>query len=55
SLIIEIETKNIYQDMINNCDLFDFSDYPEEHWVKDENRGDRAIDYAGVRAKCYSV
>ncbi|CAH1770177.1 7781_t:CDS:1, partial [Entrophospora sp. SA101] len=83
SLIIEIETENIYQDMINDCDLFDFSDYPEEHWVvknlpedqwiineegkrvlkntkvigkwKDENGGDRAIGYAGVRAKCYSV
>ncbi|CAG8675223.1 22279_t:CDS:2, partial [Dentiscutata erythropus] len=33
SLIIEIETENIYQDMIDNCDLFDFSDYPEDHWV----------------------
>ncbi|CAJ0908487.1 3672_t:CDS:2, partial [Entrophospora sp. SA101] len=82
SLIIEIETENIYQDMINDCDLFDFSDYPKEHWVvknlpedqwiineegkrvlkntkvigkwKDENGGDRAIGYAGVRAKCYS-
>ncbi|CAG8819657.1 11475_t:CDS:2, partial [Racocetra persica] len=29
----EIEPENIYQDMINDCDLFDFSDYPEEHWV----------------------
>ena len=33
SLIIEIETENIYQDMIDDCDLFDFSDYPEDHWV----------------------
>ncbi|CAG8766433.1 14490_t:CDS:1, partial [Ambispora leptoticha] len=82
SLIIKIETENIYQDMIDDCDLFDFSDYPEDHWVvknlpedqwiinegkrvlkntkvigkwKDENGGDRAIGYAGVRAKCYSV
>ena len=83
SLIIEIETENIYQDMIDDCDLFDFSDYPKDHWVvknlpedqwiineegkrvlkntkvigkwKDENGGDRAIGYAGVRAKCYSV
>ncbi|CAG8573293.1 2982_t:CDS:2, partial [Paraglomus occultum] len=28
-----IETENIYQDMIDDCDLFDFSDYPEDHWV----------------------
>ena len=69
--------------MVDDCDLFDFSDYPEDHWVvknlpedqwiinedgkrvlkntkvigkwKDENGGDRAIGYAGVRAKCYSV
>ncbi|CAG8505798.1 16924_t:CDS:2 [Acaulospora colombiana] len=33
SLIIEIETENIYQDMVDDCDLFDFSDYPEDHWV----------------------
>ncbi|CAG8459009.1 22449_t:CDS:2 [Cetraspora pellucida] len=33
SLIIEIETKNIYQDIIDDCDLFDFSDFPENHWV----------------------
>ncbi|CAG8798789.1 3697_t:CDS:2, partial [Cetraspora pellucida] len=33
SLIIEIETENIYQDMIDDCDLFDFSDYPEDHWI----------------------
>ncbi|CAG8776626.1 699_t:CDS:2, partial [Cetraspora pellucida] len=72
SLIIEIETENIYQDMIDDCDLFDFSDYPEDYWVlknlpedqwiindegkwKDENGGDQAIAYVGVRAKCYSV
>ncbi|CAG8660298.1 24557_t:CDS:10 [Gigaspora margarita] len=29
----EIETENIYQDMIDDCDLFDFSDYPKDHWV----------------------
>ncbi|CAG8540200.1 16128_t:CDS:10 [Cetraspora pellucida] len=55
SLIIEIETKNIYQDMIDNCDLFDFSDYPKDHWWKDENRGNHAIGYAEVYAKCYSI
>ncbi|CAG8453305.1 5640_t:CDS:2 [Paraglomus occultum] len=32
----EIETENIYQDMIDDCDLFDFSDYPEDHWDLDK-------------------
>ena len=30
SLIIEFETENIYQDMIEDCDLFDFSDYSKD-------------------------
>ncbi|CAG8837322.1 1179_t:CDS:2, partial [Racocetra persica] len=64
SLIIEIETENIYQDIITDCDLFDFSDYPKEHWVvknllEDQwiitEEGDKAIGYAKVRAKCYSI
>src|SRR3954451_16275125 len=31
SLIIEIETEDVYADMIEDADLYDFSDYPEEH------------------------
>ncbi|CAG8827171.1 522_t:CDS:2, partial [Dentiscutata erythropus] len=43
-------------DMIDDCDLYNFSDYPEDHWLwKNKNGEDRAIGYAGVRAKCYSV
>ncbi|RGB38846.1 hypothetical protein C1646_755162 [Rhizophagus diaphanus] len=31
SFIIEIETENIYDDMVEDADLYDFSDYPEDH------------------------
>uniref|UniRef100_U9URW3 Uncharacterized protein n=1 Tax=Rhizophagus irregularis (strain DAOM 181602 / DAOM 197198 / MUCL 43194) TaxID=747089 RepID=U9URW3_RHIID len=31
SFIIEIETENVYDDMVEDADLFDFSDYPEDH------------------------
>ncbi|GES92048.1 uncharacterized protein LOC114539624 [Rhizophagus clarus] len=31
SLIIKIETEDVYADMIEDADLYDFSDYPEEH------------------------
>src|SRR6266542_6700103 len=31
SLIIEIETKDVYTDMIEDADFYDFSDYPEKH------------------------
>ncbi|GBC07692.1 hypothetical protein RclHR1_07620010 [Rhizophagus clarus] len=32
---IEIETENIYDDMVEDADLYDFSDYPEDiHYSK---------------------
>ncbi|CAG8796204.1 39888_t:CDS:1, partial [Gigaspora margarita] len=31
SLIIEIETKNIYANMIEDVELYDFSDYSEDY------------------------
>ncbi|GBB97653.1 hypothetical protein RclHR1_30280001 [Rhizophagus clarus] len=31
SLIIKIETEDVYADMIEDADLYDFSDYPEDH------------------------
>ncbi|CAG8839088.1 20269_t:CDS:2, partial [Racocetra persica] len=54
SLIIEIETENIYQDMINDCKRVLKNTKVIGKW-KNENGGDRAIGYTGVRAKCYSV
>jgi hypothetical protein len=33
SLILEISTENVYDDMIDMADHFDFSDYPEDHPV----------------------
>ncbi|PKY46120.1 hypothetical protein RhiirA4_460914 [Rhizophagus irregularis] len=31
SFIIEIETENVYDDMVEDADLYDFGDYPEDH------------------------
>jgi hypothetical protein len=31
SLIIKIETEDVYADMIENADFYDFSDYPENY------------------------
>ena len=31
SLIIEIETEDVYADMVEDANLYDFSDYPEDH------------------------
>jgi len=31
SLLLEIETEVVYEDMKNSIDLYDTSDYPKEH------------------------
>jgi len=31
SLLVEIETEDVYEDMKNNMDLYDTSDYPKDH------------------------
>ena len=31
SFVIEVETDDIYQDMLEDSHLYDFSDYPENH------------------------
>ncbi|CAG8614482.1 5147_t:CDS:2, partial [Ambispora gerdemannii] len=56
SLIIEIEMENIYQDIIDDCDLFDFSNYSKDHWVvKNLPKDQWIINEEGVHAKCYSI
>src|SRR4051794_21562401 len=74
SLIIEIETENVFNDMIEDKELYDFSDYPKDHPVriavgeehiaknkkvigkwKDECNGTVALEFAGIRAKMYSL
>jgi hypothetical protein len=67
SLIMEVETEDFYQDMKENGDWFDTSDYPKDHpcysdankkvpgKMKDELNGELALEFVGVRAKMYSV
>ena len=66
SLMLEIETEDIYRDMRQHKDLFDFSGYPKEHACydptnnkvigkfKDETNGEPIVEFLGLRAKMYS-
>ena len=66
SLMIEIETADIYRDMKQHRDLFDFSGYPKHHFCydptnnkvigkfKDEANGLIIIEFIGLRPKMYS-
>lgn len=67
SLTYHIETHDLYQDMFDNKDLFDFSDYKKNSpfydetnkkvigKFKDESLGIPIKEFVGLRAKCYSV
>jgi len=67
SLLILIETEYVYEDMKNNTDLYDTSDYPKEHplhsntnkkvlgKMKDECAGTPITEYVGLRPKMYSI
>ena len=67
SLLYEIETDDIYKDMEEDKDLYDFSDYPNGHFLqsntnkkiigkfKDELNGKSMEEFCGLRAKCYSM
>jgi len=67
SLLILIETDDVYEDMKNNMDLYDTSDYPKEHplqsntnkkvlgKMKDECAGTPIAEYVGLRPKKYSI
>ena len=67
SLLILIETEDVYEDMKNNMDLYDTSDYPKEHplhsnknkkvlgKMKDEWAGTPIAEYVGLRPKMYSI
>jgi hypothetical protein len=60
SFIYAAETEDIYQDMINNADHFDFSNYPSDHplleslpedqWIVNK-KGERMLKNAGVIGK----
>jgi len=67
SLLITIETEDVYEDMKNNMHLYDTSDYPNEHplhsnknkkvlgKMKDECAGTPIAEYIGLRPKMYSI
>jgi len=67
SLLIIIETEDVYEDMKNHTGLYDTSDYPKDHplhlntnkkvlgKMKDECAGTPIAEYVGLRPKMYSI
>ena len=67
SLLLHIETDDVYRDMEKHIDLYDTSDFPKEHYLhntknkkvlgkmKDECAGKPIIEYVGLRPKMYSI
>ena len=67
SLLLEIKTEDIYKDMSEDKDLYDFSNYSSNYFIyfdvnknvidtfKDETGGDLIREYVGLRPKMYSV
>ena len=67
SLLLKIETKDVYKDIAQNQTLYDTSDYTQDHplyssankmvlgKLKDECAGRAIAAYAGLRPKMYSI
>ena len=67
SLLLEIQTEDVYRDMSEHQSLYDTSDYPEDHplhskinkkvlgKMKDECAGRVIEEYVGLRPKMYSI
>ena len=67
SLLIEIQTEAVYEDMAKHPDLYDTSDFPKDHplhstankkvlgKMKDECAGRPIAEYVGLRPKMYSI
>ena len=67
SLLVEIETDDVYKDIENNKDLYDTSDYQKEHKLysninkkvlgkmKDECNGTPIVESVCLRPKMYSI
>ena len=67
SLCVEIETEDIYMDMQDDKDYYDFSEYPKDHFLystenqavvgkfKDEFSGKIITEFVGLRSKLYSL
>ena len=67
SLLLEIQTEDVYRDMVAHADLYDTSDYPREHplhsvknkkvvgKMTDECAGRPIAEYIGLHPKMYSI
>ncbi|PKC54371.1 hypothetical protein RhiirA1_477444 [Rhizophagus irregularis] len=56
SFIIEIETENVYDDMVEDADLYDFSGYLEDHPLLKKLPPDQWITKPdGNRSKSYAI
>ena len=66
SLLLEIQTEDVYLDMAEHAHLYDTSDYPKGHplhstmkkvlgKMKDECAGRPIAEYVGLRPKIYSI
>ena len=67
SLLLEIQTEDVYQDMVKHPDLYDTSDYLEDHplhstankkvleKMKDECAGHPIAEYVSLRPKMYLI
>ena len=67
SLLLEMETEDVYKNMAQNQTLYDTSDYPQDHplysstnkkvlgKLKDECVGRAIAEYVGLRPKMYSI
>ena len=67
SLLYEVYTNDIYHDMLQSKDDYDFSEYPSDHpnydtknkkiigKFKDELHGMTLEEFIGLRPKCYSL
>ena len=67
SLLLQIQTEDVYDDMAKHADLYDTSDYTEDHRLysiankkvlgkmKDETAGRPIEEYVGLRPKMYSI
>lgn len=67
SFIYDIETEDVYKDMLDDIDLFDTSDYPQDNTyniplinkkvigkMKDETKGKAMSEFIGLRSKMYT-
>ena len=67
SLTYVIETDDIYDDMLKNSDMYDFSEYDKKHKCfddsnkkvigkfKDETNGKPIIEFVGLKSKMYAI